>query len=318
MLMMFAGLMGLVMIGSLVDVSSGEGAGEAAADDDALPEAAPATGTGDLVTGEDEDTSWDDIDTAPPIDGDAAPAPDGLAYAGSDDDDVAFGSEGADDLDGGAGHDALDGAEGDDRLAGGAGEDTLSGGMGADRLAGGADDDTLVGGMGDDTLSGATGDDVLRGWDDDDILDGGAGADTLMGGRGDDSLSGLDDGSPAARDFLNGGDGDDMLTLGAGDYATGGTGTDSFLLGDWPDFPDLAGASAPAVIADYDRAADAICVVYDPAAHPDPDLAFVPADEGDDAVDILLDGALIGRVLGVPDLSASDIELVPADALQAA
>ncbi|WP_167745367.1 calcium-binding protein, partial [Eikenella corrodens] len=100
---------------------------------------------------------------------------------GTEKDDLLYGWDTVDVLNGGAGDDRLYGYNGNDRLDGGAGNDTLYGGNG---------NDTLLGGTGNDSLSGDEGDDRLEGGEGDDILIGGAGHDTLIGGAGNDQLSG--------------------------------------------------------------------------------------------------------------------------------
>jgi Ca2+-binding RTX toxin-like protein len=71
--------------------------------------------------------------------------------------DLLYGGEDADWLDGAVGNDRLDGGLGDDWLLGGDGNDQLYGGDGADVLEGGAGIDRLEGGGGDDILTGGLG-----------------------------------------------------------------------------------------------------------------------------------------------------------------
>ncbi|MFV3073323.1 calcium-binding protein [Niveispirillum fermenti] len=68
------------------------------------------------------------------------------------------------------------------------------------------------------TLVGGDGHDLLVGGDGDDLLIGGHGNDTLIGGSGSDTLIG--------------GEGDDTIFVAAGDVATGGPGSDRFLIMD--------------------------------------------------------------------------------------
>ncbi|MDZ8227241.1 MULTISPECIES: calcium-binding protein [unclassified Nostoc] len=79
---------------------------------------------------------------------------------------------------------------------------------------------TLNGRAGDDTLDGNLADDILNGEDGDDSLQGGPGNDVLNGGAGNDILIGVYPGS--------------LLPPGVGetDSLTGGTGADTFVLGD--------------------------------------------------------------------------------------
>ncbi len=149
-------------------------------------------------------------------------------------DDLLIGNGGHDLLVGGTGNDQLRGGNGNDTLRGEDGEDTLIGGIGNDLLYGGADNDALTGGDGfggdgNDTLYGEGGNDNLQGGNGADSLDGGSGNDTLFGGENNDVLiggTGVDD--------LVGGGGDDILDT-AGDSAVdavirGGLGADTFLI----------------------------------------------------------------------------------------
>lgn len=95
-----------------------------------------------------------------------------------------------------------------------------------DRIEGTAGADAFYGSWGNDTLLGFTGNDILRGNAGRDYLDGGNGNDDLSGGEGSDTLFG--------------GEGDDLLN-GTGsfdqgrweqDVLWGGTGSDTFVLGD--------------------------------------------------------------------------------------
>jgi len=91
----------------------------------------------------------------------------------------------------------------------------------------------------DDFIFGGPGDQVLNGYGGNDILAGGDGADMVNGGSGDDDLFSGDPDSywywtqPDAgidHDVVNGGTGNDRLTIGYGDDADGGDGTDSLRL----------------------------------------------------------------------------------------
>ena len=74
----------------------------------------------------------------------------------------------------------IDGGSGDDCIFGQGGDDTIQGGSGRDRLSGDDGEDTLWGRDGDDMLLGRTGRDTLLG---------GRGADRLCGGLGADALN---------------------------------------------------------------------------------------------------------------------------------
>ncbi len=140
------------------------------------------------------------------------------SLTGFEGNDSLFGNAGNDTLVGGTGNDSLDGSSENDALFGDAGEDTLDGGSGNDILDGSADDDTLNGGSGDDTLDGGSGNDALEGSSQNDSLLGGSGNDTLSGGSGDDIL----DGSSQA-DVLDGGSGEDTLFGGSGNDTINGS-----------------------------------------------------------------------------------------------
>ena len=75
-------------------------------------------------------------------------------------------------------------------LNGNAGQDLIFGGDGVDTINGNAEDDRLDGDAGNDILNGGDGDDMLWGEADRDRLSGGTGNDTLDAGAGDDNLLG--------------------------------------------------------------------------------------------------------------------------------
>ena len=99
-------------------------------------------------------------------------------------DQLMYGSEFAETIDGGGGNDVIYANAGDDLVLGGAGNDQLYGDDGDDTLQGGDGDDALQGGLGNDLLEGGAGNDSLDGGGGDDILVGGAGNDTLLGSYG--------------------------------------------------------------------------------------------------------------------------------------
>ncbi|MBI2978475.1 MAG: hypothetical protein HYY38_06570, partial [Rhodospirillales bacterium] len=160
----------------------------------------------------------------------ADPAPDDSSVHkifGTDGNDVIYGHNREEFIDGGAGNDTIIGEGGADVIVGGEGDDKLKGGGGADDLFGGAGNDTLEGGEGADRLFGGEGDDTLEGGEGADILVGGAGNDVLEGGEsGHDSqgdiavFSGLreqyiitqnPDGSFTVHDMFAGRDGTDTV-----------------------------------------------------------------------------------------------------------
>lgn len=218
-------------------------------------------------------------------------AGDDLIDAG-DGDDAVWGGDGADTIDGGLGNDTIEGQAGDDFLTGDAGNDSLAGHAGEDSLSGGMGADTLIGGEGDDQLAGDAGNDWLAGGLGDDRLSGGAGSDILDGNAGNDWLSGLDgEVDDFSEDFLNGGAGNDTLVIGGGDHATGGEGDDDFVLQNW------LTEGGVAHISDYDADRDQLIIMYDPAAHPDPELTLETTDDGSQST-ILLNGSPVATVQG--------------------
>jgi Ca2+-binding RTX toxin-like protein len=84
-------------------------------------------------------------------------------------------------------------------------------------LYGGDGNDVLSGGIGNDTMEGGNGNDSLNGFNGNDILIGGLGFDTLVGGNGNDFINGY--GSTVTNDRQI-------------DQLTGGTGSDTFVLGE--------------------------------------------------------------------------------------
>ncbi len=82
------------------------------------------------------------------------------------------------------------------------------GSTGADVIIGGAGNDTIAAGINDDNVWGGAGNDSLSGDDGNDYIDGGAG-----------------------NDMLNGGTGYDLIVMNESDTATGGTGSDTFVVG---------------------------------------------------------------------------------------
>lgn len=163
---------------------------------------------------------------------------------------------------GGDGDDYLDGRANQYTLQildGGDGNDTLLHDRGGTVVNGGAGDDVILapdsrGGSGNDTITivdsyeygdytaGEDGDDLITGSTSNDLVSGGAGADVIRGGRGNDVLysghglylsnSGITDHADtgAERDQLFGDDGDDQISIGYGDDADGGTGTNILAL----------------------------------------------------------------------------------------
>ncbi len=225
------------------------------------------------------------------------------SLSGAAGDDHLYGGEGDDTLAGGTGDDLLHGGSGTDDLAGGDGADTLFGHSGDDTLAGGDGDDSLIGGFGADLLEGGAGDDALHGREGDDTLIGGEGADVLFGGGGNDLVIGADD--DGAMDFLNGGEGDDTIHAGAGDYADGGEGMDSFLLSQW------AEGSPEATIMDFNSAEDSLVLLYEDSGGLDPQVEIRTEEETPDTGAVYVNGVKVATVHGGGDLAPTDITLLP-------
>jgi len=293
-----------------LDVSPDDPAPNDPAPDQTAPDI-PFT-PGDIVSGDAADNSLTGTDASDQINGYAG---DDLVAGGPGDDQL-YGDLGQDTLLGEAGNDTLHGDEGDDSLSGQDGADDLYGHAGQDTLSGGAGDDTLQGGEGNDSLAGDAGDDALHGGLDDDTLDGGAGADTLFGGWGNDALTGVVDDPQTARtddidagDFLNGGGGDDVIVIGQDDTVTGGTGADTFTLGHW--IPQ----GHQAEILDFSLAEDALMVIYDDAADPDPVVTLEPDEAESDLQHLVLNGVRLAAISGAVGLTLDAIALIPESAL---
>ena len=139
--------------------------------------------------------------------------PSGLGYevhAGAGED-IVYGTDHDDYLDGGDHADTLYGNGSNDRLYGGGGNDGLFGGPSGDELFGQDGDDTLEGNGGNDIINGGTGNDTIHG--DNNVLSqnsgGRPGDDTLFGGSGEDTLFGQ-----LGNDTLGGGTDRDVLEVG--------------------------------------------------------------------------------------------------------
>ncbi|MEM6307386.1 MAG: calcium-binding protein [Pseudomonadota bacterium] len=254
-----------------------------------------------------------------PIMGDIKGAAADDELAGGDDADNIFGDMGNDELRGGAGadnlfgelgDDLLAGEDGDDSLFGGSGDDTILGYLDNDILSGDAGDDIVYGGQGNDLLNGGGGDDALLGGYGDDTLNGGYGMDTLNGGRGNDMVSGIVTGGVEETDvdYLNGGAGDDTITLGKGDLAHGGSGLDTFVLGDWLTY-------GSAEVSDFNAAEDNIVLVY--SGDIAPDVTVTPVDDDPSTVVVALDGAVVATVKNAMDMTADDVTLLSEQAAAA-
>src|SRR6267142_3798719 len=116
----------------------------------------------------------------------------------------------------------FNGTEGNDNISGGADADTINGFGGNDFLAGNAADDSIVGGAGNDTIYGDGGND----W-----VEGGAGNDLVSGGGGQDSYAFREFGADNADTVANFATGWDNIQLDAAAFASIGA-AGRFALGD--------------------------------------------------------------------------------------
>ncbi|MCT7964937.1 M36 family metallopeptidase [Laspinema sp. D1] len=235
------------------------------------------------------------------------------AIAGLGGNDFLYGRESNDNLSGDEGNDLLHGNQGNDFLNGGSSDDWIHAGQGNDAILGDQGNDVLFGDLGNDLIFGGNDNDFLNGNQGDDSLDGGAGMDTLHGGQGNDILIGS-----SGNDFLYGDKGDDTVvgvdtrsaTPGQGeiDFLTGGEGSDLFVLGDSTRvYYDGDSNGGYAILTDFNAAQDRIQLKGSAANY----LLFSYVDEGSNLprTDIYLDkpgtetDELIGVVQGVSDLS---------------
>ncbi len=140
----------------------------------------------------------------------------------TDGDDVIFGTDAADDINGLGGNDVICGEGGDDRIRGGTGKDILFGGSGNDDIGGGRGNDEIFGQDGNDLIAGGRGNDTITGNGGADDISGDNGADVLLGDFGFDILRGNN-----GTDTLDGGPGNDTLRGGKkADTLDGGSGLD--------------------------------------------------------------------------------------------
>ena len=188
-------------------------------------------------------------------------------------DDVIVGTDGKDNLDGGAGADTISGLDDNDTLRGGSGNDRLSGGAGIDVLADGLGNDESFGNDDSDWFIASAGNDAY---------DGGAGTDVYYAGHlsaavavnlatgvgqgagiGVDSVTAIENVTTGSGDdFVTGdeqsnrlvlGAGDDMVSAGGGnDRIVGGTGDDLMRGGTGSDTFGFQAGFGNDVIADFD------------------------------------------------------------------
>lgn len=236
----------------------------------------------------------------------------------ADSDNLAWFMDGGDDsLSGSSGSDYADLGTGNDTASMGAGNDIVEAGDGNDAVSGGNGNDLAVGGAGEDNIFGDIGNDSLGGDAGNDTLAGGSGSDILAGGLGDDLVSGFSTlgGATGSMTFgdgadqLFGGVGNDHLILGRGDSGTGGAGEDTFEMDvRWRD------GTGNFVVSDYETGQDSLVLHYAQTYDPSTSLPITPTVTVQPTADglssqILVNGAVVAVVEGVPDLDPSEIEL---------
>jgi Ca2+-binding RTX toxin-like protein len=123
--------------------------------------------------------------------------------------------EGNDWVEGSSEGDMMNGNQGNDLLIGNGGNDTIWGGKDKDDIYGDDGNDILNGNLGDDFVSGGAGDDTVRGGKDNDTVWGMSGNDQVFGDIGSDRLDGY---ATSGIEY---------------DILTGGTESDTFVLGGW-------------------------------------------------------------------------------------
>ncbi|TAE97373.1 MAG: hypothetical protein EAZ78_25860 [Oscillatoriales cyanobacterium] len=128
-----------------------------------------------------------------------------------------------------AGNDIFYGEAGDDQLFGGSGNDTLYAGQGNDFINGQQDNDSIFGGDNNDTIFGAKGEDTIDGGEGNDSLEGNDGKDTLSGGENNDTLWG---GGDDSADSLVGGGGNDYIRGQKGNDTINGDRGNDFINGE--------------------------------------------------------------------------------------
>ncbi|WP_170311828.1 calcium-binding protein [Sulfitobacter sabulilitoris] len=182
-----------------------------------------------------------------------------IAATGSDD--TIYGTDYAENIDGGAGNDYISARGGDDNAFGGAGDDKVLGGAGNDMVDGGDGKDRLYGQDGDDLMFGQGGNDVMSGGNGNDTVKGGGSNDRVYGNDGQDALYG-----DTGNDKLYGGNGDDELFGGSGndiligdggnDILIGGYGRDTIAGGDGADVFVFDSAMSIDTITDFEDGVD--------------------------------------------------------------
>ena len=139
--------------------------------------------------------------------------------------------EGNDWVEGSSDTDMMNGNQGNDLLVGNGGNDTIWGGKDKDDVFGDDGNDNLNGNIGDDFVSGGAGDDIVRGGKDNDTVLGGSGNDQVFGDIGSDRIDGYEV-TGVEYDTLTGGTGSDTFVLG-GDWGVSYQGEGHAIITDW-------------------------------------------------------------------------------------
>lgn len=189
----------------------------------------------------------------------------------------------------------------------------IEGGDGNDVLLGLGGDDLIDAGAGDDFVEGNTGDDTLIGGDGNDTLAGGAGIDDIRGGAGDDVL-GIDrldsdaQWERGGQETLSGDEGDDLIYFSGDDIATGGEGSDGFNMVISPD-------QGPGHVTDFNPSEDKLTLhtEFDPE---DPPQITVSADEDSQTTSVMLGDKETLTMDGVFTSDDLQIELKHIDELE--
>ncbi len=127
--------------------------------------------------------------------------------------------------------DMMNGNQGQDLIGGNGGNDIIWGGKDSDEIYGDSGNDTLNGNLGDDFVAGGSGDDIVRGGKDNDIVLGGSGNDQVFGDIGSDRLDGYAT-TGVEYDTLTGGTQSDTFVLG-GSWGVSYQGEGHAIVTDW-------------------------------------------------------------------------------------
>ena len=139
--------------------------------------------------------------------------------------------EGDDWVEGSSDSEMMNGNQGSDLVGGNGGNDIIWGGKDNDEIYGDDGNDTLNGNLGDDFVAGGSGDDIVRGGKDNDTVLGGSGNDQVFGDIGSDRIDGYAT-TGVEYDTLTGGTQSDTFVLG-GDWGVSYQGEGHAIVTDW-------------------------------------------------------------------------------------